>query len=50
LLPPAALLLILSLFVPGGAPGVGWTMYAPLTVQQGMGMDLTIFAIHILCR
>jgi cytochrome c oxidase subunit I len=48
LLPPAALLLILSMFVPGGAPGVGWTMYAPLTVQQGMGMDLTIFAVHIL--
>ena len=48
LLPPAALLLIISLFVPGGAPGVGWTLYAPLTVQQGMGMDLTIFAVHIL--
>ncbi|HEX4984698.1 MAG TPA: cytochrome c oxidase subunit I [Burkholderiales bacterium] len=48
LLPPAAGLLILSMFVPGGAPGVGWTLYAPLTVQQGMGMDLTIFAIHIL--
>jgi len=48
LLPPAATLLVLSLFVPGGAPGVGWTLYAPLSVQQGMGMDLTIFAIHIL--
>jgi cytochrome c oxidase subunit 1 len=48
LLPPAALLLLLSLVVPGGAPGVGWTLYAPLSVQQGMGMDLTIFAIHIL--
>src|SRR5213076_66745 len=32
----------------GGAPGVGWTMYAPLTVQMGIGMDLTIFAVHIL--
>ncbi|MFL6570950.1 MAG: cbb3-type cytochrome c oxidase subunit I, partial [Burkholderiales bacterium] len=48
LLPFAATLLILSFFVPGGAPGVGWTMYAPLTVQMGMGMDLTIFAVHIL--
>src|SRR6185503_6731498 len=37
-----------SFFTPGGAPGVGWTMYAPLTVQMGMGMDLTIFAVHIL--
>ena len=48
LLPFAATLLILSFFMPGGAPGVGWTMYAPLTVQMGIGMDLTIFAVHIL--
>jgi len=48
LLPPAATLLVLSMFVPGGAPGVGWTLYAPLTIQQGMGMDFTIFAVHIL--
>ena len=48
LLPPAAILLMASLFVPGGAAAGGWTMYPPLTVQAGMGMDLTIFAIHIL--
>src|SRR5678815_1797001 len=48
LLPFAALLLMLSFFTPGGAPGVGWTLYAPLTVQMGVGMDLTIFAVHIL--
>ena len=48
LLPPAAILLITSLFVPGGAASGGWTMYPPLTVQAGMGMDLTIFAVHIL--
>ncbi|HSD40825.1 MAG TPA: cytochrome c oxidase subunit I [Burkholderiales bacterium] len=48
LLPFAASLLVISLFVPGGAPGVGWTLYAPLTVQMGPGMDLTIFAVHIL--
>ena len=48
ILPFAGSLLIISFFVPGGAPGVGWTMYAPLTVQMGMGMDLTIFAIHLL--
>ena len=34
LLPPAATLLILSLFVPGGAPGVGWTLYAPLSSSR----------------
>src|SRR5688572_32390760 len=48
LLPFAASLLLISFFVPGGAPGVGWTMYAPLTVQMGVGMDLTIFAVHLL--
>src|ERR687897_660978 len=48
LLPFAATLLVMSFFMPGGAPGVGWTLYAPLTVQMGIGMDLTIFAVHIL--
>ena len=48
LLPPAALLLVASLFVPGGAAAAGWTLYPPLTTQMGMGMDLTIFAVHIL--
>ena len=48
LLPFAGSLLVISFFVPGGAPGVGWTMYSPLTVQMGMGMDLTIFAVHLL--
>ncbi len=48
LLPPAALLLIGSLFVPGGAGAAGWTMYAPLTMEMGIGMDMQIFAIHIL--
>jgi len=48
ILPFAACLLILSFFMPGGAPGVGWTLYAPLTVQMGIGMDLTIFAVHLL--
>jgi cytochrome c oxidase subunit 1 len=48
ILPFAAALLVLSFFMPGGAPGVGWTLYAPLTVQMGIGMDLTIFAVHLL--
>ena len=48
LLPPAALLLIISLFVPGGGPAAGWTLYPPLTIQGGMGMDFTIFTVHIL--
>src|SRR6185369_12237275 len=46
LLPPAAILLVSSFFMPGGGAGVGWTMYAPLTTQMGPGMDTTIFAVH----
>ena len=48
LLPPAAILLIGSFFVPGGATAAGWTMYPPLSIQMGMGMDMAIFAIHIM--
>jgi cytochrome c oxidase subunit 1 len=48
LLPPAAILLVASLFVPGGASGAGWTSYPPLSVQMGPGMDMAIFAIHLL--
>jgi cytochrome c oxidase subunit 1 len=48
LLPFAALLLFASLFAPGGASQTGWTLYAPLSTQQGPGMDLTIFAVHLL--
>ena len=48
LLPPAAILLVGSFFVPGGATAGGWTLYPPLSVQMGPGMDMAIFAIHIL--
>jgi cytochrome c oxidase subunit I len=47
LLPPAALLLVGSFFAPGGATAAGWTLYAPLSVQMGPGMDMAIFAIHL---
>ncbi len=53
ILPPAALLLvtpfILGIFGIGtGAVDTGWTLYAPLSVQTGWGMDFAIFAIHML--
>ncbi|WP_374351065.1 cytochrome c oxidase subunit I [Chitinimonas sp.] len=48
LLPPAAILLMLSFVVPGGAAAAGWTLYAPLATQMGVGMDMTIFAVHIM--
>ena len=48
LLPPAALLLAGSFFVPGGATAAGWTLYAPLSTQMGIGMDMGIFAMHLM--
>src|SRR4030095_8773707 len=47
LLPPAAILLVASFFVPGGATAAGWTLYAPLSTQMRPGMDLASFALHI---
>ncbi|MEO9528542.1 MAG: cbb3-type cytochrome c oxidase subunit I, partial [Roseibium sp.] len=53
LLPPAFLLLLLSLFVegpPGGnGVGGGWTIYPPLSTsgQPGPAMDLAILSLHI---
>jgi cytochrome c oxidase subunit 1 len=47
LLPPAGILLVTSFLAPGGATAAGWTLYAPLSVQMGPGMDMAIFALHI---
>ena len=48
LLIPAAIMLVLSFFMPGGAPAAGWTLYAPLTLQMGPSMDAGIFAMHLM--
>ncbi len=48
ILPFAATLLILSLFMPGGGPAAGWTLYPPLSIQGGIGMDFTILTVHLL--
>ena len=48
ILPFAFTLLLGSLFVEGGGPAVGWTIYAPLSVQGGLSMDFTILAIHMM--
>ena len=53
LLPPAIILLVLSMFVEGppGANGVGggWTVYPPLSTsgQPGPAMDMAILALHL---
>jgi cytochrome c oxidase subunit 1 len=48
LLPFASTLLILTLFLPGGAPAAGWTMYPPLVLQTGEAFPFLIFAVHLL--
>ena len=47
LLVAAFTLLILSLFMPGGGPAAGWTLYPPLVLQTGDALPLAIFAIHL---
>src|ERR1700745_573502 len=48
ILPFAFFLLLSSLFVPGGAPAGGWTMYPPLVLQNGSSLPMLIFSIHML--
>jgi cytochrome c oxidase subunit 1 len=48
ILPFAGTLLVVTLFLPGGAPAGGWTMYPPLTLQTGDAFPFLIFAVHLL--
>ncbi len=48
LLIPAAVLLVGSFALEGGAAATGWTLYPPLSLQMGASMDAVIFAIHLL--
>ncbi|MBV6417694.1 MAG: cytochrome c oxidase subunit 1 [Steroidobacteraceae bacterium] len=48
ILPFAFVLLLGTLFVPGGAPAGGWTMYPPLALQAGDSFPMMIFAIHLM--
>jgi cytochrome c oxidase subunit 1 len=48
ILPFAFTLLLSSLFVPGGAPAGGWTMYPPLVLQNGASFPMLIFSIHLM--
>ncbi len=49
ILPFAAMMLISTFFMDGGAPASGWTMYAPLSTTYGTpSVDYMIFAIHLL--
>lgn len=49
ILPFAAILLVSTFFMQGGAPSSGWTLYAPLsTAYASKSMDFLIFAVHLL--
>ncbi|HEX4024731.1 MAG TPA: cytochrome c oxidase subunit I [Steroidobacteraceae bacterium] len=48
ILPFAFMLLIGSVFVPGGGLAGGWTMYPPLMVQSGYALPMAIFAFHLM--
>ncbi|HEY8552924.1 MAG TPA: cbb3-type cytochrome c oxidase subunit I, partial [Burkholderiales bacterium] len=50
ILPFAFALLLSTLFLQdaGGAPATGWTLYPPLSIQGGIGVDMAIFAIHMM--
>ena len=48
LLPAGFVLLLATLFMPGGGPAAGWTMYPPLVLQLGDAFPFLIFAVHIL--
>ena len=48
ILPCAFIILLSTLFVPGGGPAGGWTMYPPLMLQMGASFPMTIFAIHLM--
>ena len=49
LLPIGFILMLGTLFIDGGAPNFGWTMYAPLSTTYGPpSTDYMILAIHVL--
>ncbi|MHB1271903.1 MAG: cytochrome c oxidase subunit I [Rhodanobacter sp.] len=47
ILPFAFVLLLSTLFLPGGGPAGGWTMYPPLALQTG-SLAYVVFAIHLM--
>lgn len=48
ILPFAFTMLLSTLFMPGGAPAGGWTMYPPLVLQTGNAFPFVIFSIHLM--
>ncbi len=48
ILPFAFAMLLGTLFMEGGAPAGGWTIYPPLSLQTGDAFPFLIFSIHLM--
>ncbi|MGC1955169.1 MAG: cytochrome c oxidase subunit I [Gammaproteobacteria bacterium] len=48
ILPFAFTLLLSTLFMSGGGPAGGWTIYPPLVLQTGDAFPFVIFAVHLM--
>jgi cytochrome c oxidase subunit I len=48
ILPFAFFMLLSTLFMPGGGPAGGWTMYPPLAIQGGNSVAFMVFAVHLM--
>ncbi len=48
ILPFAFAILLSTLFMEGGAPAGGWTLYPPLTLQTGHALPFMILSIHMM--
>jgi cytochrome c oxidase subunit 1 len=48
ILPFAFTLLLMTLFLDGGAPAGGWTLYPPLVLQTGAAFPFAVFAVHLM--
>ena len=44
----AFIMLLSTLFMDGGAPAGGWTMYAPLVLQTGDAFPFLVFSVHLM--
>ena len=48
ILPFAFAMMLSTLFMDGGGPAGGWTLYPPLTLQTGDALPFVIFSIHFM--
>ncbi len=48
ILPFGFAMMLSTLFMEGGAPAAGWTLYPPLSLQTGDALPFIIFSIHLL--